>query len=315
MHGHDHHHHHHAHHRHAHTAAANGRHDLAFAAGIGLNGVFVALEFAFGIVADSTALVADAIHNLSDVAALALAWFAAWLARRAPGPRFTYGLRSSTILAALANAVMLLLACGGLALEALHKLFTPGSVAGATVMVVALVGVAVNGVTAMFFLRDRAHDLNLRAAFMHMLADALISLGVAVSGYLMLRGGWYWLDPLVSFAIMSVVLVGTWRLLQDSALLSLHAVPAHLDSAPVTRFLQTQQGVSGVHDLHIWALSTTEVALTAHLVMPLGHPGDDFLDQLAQALRDEFAIHHATFQVETGVQGHACTLLGGAGHG
>ncbi|MBK8956839.1 MAG: cation transporter [Proteobacteria bacterium] len=313
MHGHDHHHH--AHHRHAHTAAANGRHDLAFAAGIGLNGVFVALEFAFGIVADSTALVADAIHNLSDVAALALAWFAAWLARRAPGPRFTYGLRSSTILAALANAVMLLLACGGLALEALHKLFTPGSVAGATVMVVALVGVAVNGVTAMFFLRDRAHDLNLRAAFMHMLADALISLGVAVSGYLMLRGGWYWLDPLVSFAIMSVVLVGTWRLLQDSALLSLHAVPAHLDSAPVTRFLQTQQGVSGVHDLHIWALSTTEVALTAHLVMPLGHPGDDFLDQLAQALRDEFAIHHATFQVETGVQGHACTLLGGAGHG
>lgn len=313
MHGHDHHHH--AHHRHAHTATANGRHDLAFAAGIGLNGVFVALEFAFGIVADSTALVADAIHNLSDVAALALAWFAAWLARRAPGPRFTYGLRSSTILAALANAVMLLLACGGLALEALHKLFTPGSVAGATVMVVALVGVAVNGVTAMFFLRDRAHDLNLRAAFMHMLADALISLGVAVSGYLMLRGGWYWLDPLVSFAIMSVVLVGTWRLLQDSALLSLHAVPAHLDSAPVTRFLQTQQGVSGVHDLHIWALSTTEVALTAHLVMPLGHPGDDFLDQLAQALRDEFAIHHATFQVETGVQGHACTLLGGAGHG
>ncbi len=280
-----------------------------------MNGVFVALEFAFGIVADSTALVADAIHNLSDVAALALAWFAAWLARRAPGPRFTYGLRSSTILAALANAVMLLLACGGLALEALHKLFTPGSVAGATVMVVALVGVAVNGVTAMFFLRDRAHDLNLRAAFMHMLADALISLGVAVSGYLMLRGGWYWLDPLVSFAIMSVVLVGTWRLLQDSALLSLHAVPAHLDSAPVTRFLQTQQGVSGVHDLHIWALSTTEVALTAHLVMPLGHPGDDFLDQLAQALRDEFAIHHATFQVETGVQGHACTLLGGAGHG
>ncbi len=306
----------HAHHAHGHGhghAAAGGRHDVAFATGIALNSAFVAVEFGYGIASHSTALVADAIHNLGDVAGLALAWFAAWLARRAPGPRFTYGLRSSTILAALANAVMLLLACGGLALEALQKLMTPSSVAGATVMVVALVGVGVNAVTALFFLRDRRHDLNLNAAFMHMLADALISLGVAVSGYLILRTGWVWLDPLVSFAIMTVVLLSTWRLLRDSALLSLHAVPAHLSSAPVARFLEAQQGVSGVHDLHIWALSTTEVALTAHLVMPLGHPGDDFLDELAHALRDEYAIHHATFQVETGVAGHACTLLEGAG--
>ena len=303
---------HHAHH-HGHGSSA-GRHDLAFAAGIALNGTFVAVEFAYGLGADSTALVADALHNLSDVAGLALAWFAAWLARRAAGPRFTYGLRSSTILAALANAVMLLLACGGLALEALQKLFTPGNVAGATVMVVALIGVAVNAVTALFFLRDRAHDLNLRAAFLHMVADALISLGVAVSGYLIMRGGWQWLDPLVSFAIMAVVLAGTWRLLRDSALLSLHAVPAHLNSAPITDFLVAQAGVSGVHDLHVWALSTTEVALTAHLVMPQGHPGDAYLDELGHALRDEFSIHHATFQVETGVRGHACALQDGSGH-
>ncbi len=299
---------HHGHH-HAHGTPVAGQHDLAFAVGIALNGVFVALEFGYGVAADSTALIADAIHNLGDVAGLALAWFAAWLARRAPGPRFTYGLRSSTILAALANAVMLLLACGGLALEALQKLLAPSVVAGNTVMVVALAGVAVNAVTALFFFRDRAHDLNLRAAFAHMVADALISLGVAVTGYAMLHTGWYWLDPAVSFAIMTLVLIGTWQLLRDSTLLSLHAVPAHLHSAPISQFLARQQGVSGVHDLHVWALSTTEVALTAHLVMPQGHPGDNWLDTLAHALRDEYAIHHATFQVETGVQGHNCTLI------
>lgn len=305
-------------HDHAHhggqRAPAAGQHDLAFAVGIALNSVFVAVEFGYGVAADSTALIADAVHNLGDVAGLALAWFAAWLARRAPGPRFTYGLRSSTILAALANAMLLLLACGGLALEALQKLLEPSVVAAETVMVVALAGVAVNGVTALFFLRDRAHDLNLRAAFLHMTADALISLGVAVSGYAMLRTGWYWLDPAVSFAIMTLVLIGTWQLLRDSTLLSLHAVPAHLHSAPISQFLAAQPGVSGIHDLHVWALSTTEVALTAHLVMPQGHPGDAWLDDLAQALRNEYAIHHATLQVETGVQDHACTLLEGGQH-
>ena len=302
----------HAHHAHQ-RASATGRHDLAFAVGIALNSMFVALEFGYGVAADSTALIADAVHNLGDVAGLALAWFASWLARRAPGPRFTYGLRSSTILAALANAVILLLACGGLALEALQKLLTPSVVAGDIVMVVALAGVAVNAVTALLFLRDRGHDLNLRAAFLHMAADALISLGVAVTGFTMLRTGWYWLDPAVSFAIMTLVLLGTWQLLRDSTLLSLHAVPAHLHSAPISQFLAAQPGVSGIHDLHVWALSTTEVALTAHLVMPQGHPGDVWLDDLAHALRDEYAIHHATLQVETGVQGHACTLLEGGG--
>ena len=305
-------------HDHAHhggqRAPAAGQHDLAFAVGIALNSVFVAVEFGYGVAADSTALIADAVHNLGDVAGLALAWFAAWLARRAPGPRFTYGLRSSTILAALANAMLLLLACGGLALEALQKLLEPSVVAGDTVMVVALAGVAVNAVTALFFFRDRAHDLNLRAAFLHMTVDALISLGVAVSGYAMLRTGWYWLDPAVSFAIMTLVLIGTWQLLRDSTLLSLHAVPAHLHSAPISQFLAAQPGVSGIHDLHVWALSTTEVALTAHLVMPQGHPGDAWLDDLAQALRNEYAIHHATLQVETGVQDHACTLIEGGQH-
>ena len=303
----------HAPHGHAHGAPAPGQHHLAFAAGIVLNSVFVALEFGYGIAADSTALMADAVHNLSDVAGLALAWFAAWLAQRAPGPRFTYGLRSSTILAALANAVMLLLACGGLAVEAVQKLLTPGAVAGQTVVVVALIGVVVNGVTALFFFRDRAHDLNLHGAFLHMAADALISLGVAVTGYTMLRTGWYWLDPLASFAVMTVVLISTWRLLRDSALLSLHAVPAHLSTAPIAQFLTAQEGVIEVHDLHVWALSTTEVALTAHLVMPQGHPGDAWLDHLAHALRDTYAIHHATFQVETDPERHACTLIEGGG--
>ena len=305
LHAHDHH----AGHHHGHGPAAPINHDRAFAIGIALNCAFVAVEIGGGILAHSTALVADAIHNLSDVAGLALAWFASWLARREPNPRFTYGLRSSTILAALANAVLLLLACGGLALEALQRVLAPAAVHGQTVIWVALAGVVVNAVTALFFLRDRDRDLNLRGAFTHMTADALISLGVAISGYVLLRTGWYWLDPAISFAILAAILFGTWGLLRDSALLSLHAVPAHLESAPITGFLESQPGVEGVHDLHVWALSTTEVALTAHLIMPAGHPGDAWLDALAQALTQEYGIRHATFQVETGVPDHACTLI------
>lgn len=302
----------HAHHdQHHHASPAAAKHDLAFAAGIALNSAFVVLEIAYGLAAHSTALVADAIHNLGDVASLALAWFASWLARRAPGPRFTYGLRSSTILAALVNAVLMLLACGGLALEAVQRLLTPTAVSGQTVIWVALAGVCVNAATAMFFFRDRHHDLNLRGAYVHMATDALVSLGVAVSGYVILRSGWNWLDPATSITILVVILIGTWRLLRDSALLSLHAVPAHLDSAPIAQFLQEQPGVTGVHDLHVWALSTTDVALTAHLVMPSGHPGDVWLDELAHALTHAYDIRHATFQVETGVQAHACALVGG----
>jgi cobalt-zinc-cadmium efflux system protein len=299
-----------AHHGHLHHASsAQAKHDLAFAAGITLNTAFVVLEISYGLAAHSTALVADAIHNLGDVAALGLAWFASWLARRAPGPRFTYGLGSSTILAALANAVLMLLACGGLALEAGQRLLAPSVVDGQIVIWVALAGVCVNGATALFFFRDRAHDLNVRGAYLHMAADALVSLGVAISGYVILRSGWNWLDPLASITILVVILVGTWRLLRDSALLSLHAVPAHLDSAPIAKFLEEQAGVTGVHDLHVWALSTTDVALTAHLVMPGGHPGDVWLQELAHALTHAYDIGHATFQVETGMQEHACTLL------
>ena len=300
----------HTHHGHHHGHGLHApQHDLAFAAGIALNSAFVVLEIAYGMSAHSTALVADAIHNLGDVAGLALAWFATWLARRAPGPRFTYGLRSSTILAALANAVLLLMACGGLALEAAQRLLNPATVAGHTMMWVALAGVVVNATTALLFFRDRHHDLNLRGAFMHMTTDALVSLGVAISGYAIVRSGWYWLDPAVSMVILVVILVGTWGLLRDSTLLSLHAVPAHLDSAPIADFLHQQAGVTGVHDLHVWALSTTDVALTAHLVMPTGHPGDAWLDSLAQALSTTYGIRHATFQVETSLQAHNCTLL------
>ncbi len=300
----------HAHHGHDHHPSPGAaKHDIAFAVGIALNTSFVVLEISYGLIAHSTALVADAIHNLGDVAGLALAWFASWLARRAPGPRFTYGLRSSTILAALANAVLMLLACGGLALEAVQRLLAPAAVAGQIVIWVALAGVCVNGVTALFFFRDRKHDLNVRGAYLHMAADALVSLGVAISGYVIVRSGWNWLDPLASITILVVILLGTWQLLRDSALLSLHAVPAHLDSAPIAKFLEEQAGVTGVHDLHVWALSTTDVALTAHLVMPGGHPGDAWLNELAHALTHAYDIGHATFQVETGMQDHACTLV------
>ncbi|MGE0858580.1 MAG: cation diffusion facilitator family transporter [Gammaproteobacteria bacterium] len=295
-------------HAHRHGAGAAPDRQRAFAWGIALNGGFVALELVFGFAAQSTALVADAVHNLSDVAALALAWFATWLARRAANPRFTYGLRSSTILAALANAVLLLLACGGLALEAVQRLLAPAPVAGGTVIAVALAGVVVNGGTALLFHHGHQHDLNEHGAFLHMLSDALVSLGVALAGFAMLRTGWAWLDPAMSLLVVAVVLGATWRLLRDSALLSLQAVPAHLASAPIEGFLAAQPGVTGVHDLHVWALSTSEVALTAHLVMPDGHPGDDWLDALAHALADQHGIQHATLQVESGQRGHACCL-------
>lgn len=292
------------HHHHSHDVSGAPNHNLAFGTGIALNCGFVVLEIAFGITAHSTALIADAVHNLSDVAGLVLAWVAIWLAQRAPNSRFTYGLRSTTILAALSNAVLLILACGGLAWEAIQHLFTPTPVAGATVLWVAMVGVAVNAVTALFFFRGRKDDLNIRGAFVHMAADAAVSLGVVIAGAVILRTSWYWLDPAMSLVILVVILAGTWGLLRDSTLLSLHGVPAHLSSGPVTAFLERQPGVSGVHHLHIWALSTTDVALTAHLVLPGGHPGDVWVDELAHALAHDYGIGHSTFQIESDSRSH-----------
>lgn len=290
--------HHHSHgHSHGHSHAL-GSHGRAFALGIALNLAFVAVEAGVGIVAGSMALVADAGHNLSDVLALVIAWGASVLAARAPSDRFTYGFKSSTILAALANAALLMLALGAILVETLRRLADPAPVAGGLVMAVAAVGILVNAGTALLFLKGRKNDLNIRAAFLHMAADAAVSAGVVCAGLAILLTGRMWIDPLTSLAIVALIGWGTWGLLKDSLKLGLLGVPEGIDEKAVRGFLAALPGVSAVHDLHIWPMSTTETALTAHLVMPGGHPGDGFLHDLAHELEHDFAIGHATVQVE-----------------
>lgn len=274
-------------------------HGPAFAIGVVLNLAFVAIEATYGFLSGSMALVADAGHNLSDVLSLALAWGASVLARRTPSGRFTYGYKSSTILAALANAGLLLVAIGGIAFETLNRMAAPPAVEGRTMMVIAGIGILINGATALLFMRGRAHDLNIRGAFLHMVADALVSLGVVVAGAAILLTGERWIDPVTSLVIVLVIAWGTWGLLKDSVKLGLNAVPAHIDEAAVRTRLAGLPGVTAVHDLHIWPMSTTEAALTAHLVMPGGHPGDVFLRSLAHDLEHDFAIGHTTVQIET----------------
>jgi cobalt-zinc-cadmium efflux system protein len=301
-------------HRHVHHNHVGHAHEhgitpgRAFAVGVVLNTAFVVVEAGFGLFANSLALLADAAHNLSDVLGLVLAWGAASLARRAPSARFTYGLRASTIMAALANALLLLVACGGIAWEAIGRFNTPAQTSGVVMMWVAAVGVVVNAATAALFLRDRTRDLNVRGAYLHMVADAAVSLGVVVAGGLILATGWEWLDPVVSLAIVAAILYGTWGLLRDSIALSLQAVPSGVEPAAVREHLAALPGVAEVHDLHIWAMSTTENALTAHLVMPAGHPGDAFLNTLCRTLAERFGIHHATVQIEVGDTGERCEL-------
>ncbi len=280
----------------------------AFAIGIALNLGFVVAEVAFGVWADSLALLADAGHNFSDVLGLVFAWGAAALAARRPSLRFTYGLRGSTILAALGNAMLLLLATGGIAWEAIRRLQQPAPVEGAAVIWVAAVGVAVNLGTALMFMRGRRSDLNVRAAFVHMAADAVVSVGVIVAGVAILYTGWLWIDPAVSLAIALVILVGTWGLLRESVQLALHAVPNRVDPAAVRSHLRALPGVAEIHDLHIWGMSTTETALTVHLVMPTGHPGDDFLATVCQEVHERFGIGHATLQIETATGRVPCAL-------
>jgi cobalt-zinc-cadmium efflux system protein len=289
----------------------------AFAWAVALNVGFVIAEFAFGLWANSTALLADAGHNLSDVLGLLLAWGAVYLGRRRASPRYTYGLRGSSILAALANAGLLLAACGAIAWEAVGRMMEPPPVASGVVIAVAAAGILVNGLSAWLFSRGREHDLNVRGAYLHLMADAAVSLGVVVSGVAMALTGWYRLDPIVTLAIVGVIAWSTWGLLREAVAMSLNAVPAHLDPAEVTRYLAGQPGVAGVHDLHVWSLSTTDCAMTAHLVMPAGHPGDAVLDALAAGLRERFDIGHATLQVEYGTTDHgACALQehGDRGH-
>ncbi len=289
---------------HAHGPASFGR---AFAIGIGLNVAFVAVEATFGIVGNSVALLADAGHNMSDVLGLVIAWVASVLARRPPSARYTYGLRGSSILAALFNAVFLLVAVGAIAWEAVQRLMHPEPVAGLTVIIVAAVGIVINGLTALLFASGRKGDLNIRGAFLHMAADAAVSAGVVVAGLAILYTGWLWLDPLTSLVIVAVIVWGTWGLLRESVAMSLGAVPAGIDRAAVQTYLASLAGVGEVHDLHIWPMSTTDIALTAHLVLPGGHPGDAFLMHAADGLHERFGIDHTTLQIETSKES-ACRL-------
>ena len=279
----------------------------AFAVGIALNLTFVAVEFVYGVLANSMALIADAGHNLSDVLSLAIAWIASVLARRPPSSRYTYGLGGSSIVAALFNAVLLLVAVGAIAWEAILRLFHPEPVASGTVMIVAAVGIVINGATAWLFASGRKGDLNIRGAFLHMVADAAVSAGVVVAAAVILLTGWLWLDPLTSLVVVGLIVWGTWSLLRDSLAMSVSAVPAAIDPQAVRRYLEARPGVAAVHDLHIWPMSTTETALTAHLVLPGGHPGDEFLMQATTELRRRFGIGHTTLQIEVSAE-TACQL-------
>ena len=284
-------------HGHSHSPPNYNR---AFAVGITLNVGFVGVEALFGVLSNSLALLADAGHNLSDVLGLLLAWLASWLVRRRPTKRYTYGFRRSSILAALFNSSFLLVAMGAIAWEAIHRFSSPPPVNGGTAIGVALVGIAINGITAMLFVSERERDLNIRGAFLHMAADALVSLGVVLAGIAIVTTGWLWFDPVVSLIIVAVITIGTWNLLRDSLNLALDAVPEGIEPLAVRTYLEELPGVVGVHDLHIWAMSTTETALTAHLVMLTGNPGDAFLSRIAMELHDKFGIEHTTIQVETG---------------
>ena len=300
--------HHHTHSEGHHHHPAPNNQGLTFAITIFLNLAFVAVEFTYGILANSTALIADAGHNISDVLGLLLSWGAIILARRQPSKRYTYGLRSTSILAALANAMLLLVACGAIAWEAVHRFSQPPAIAGLTISVVAGIGIAINGLSALLLMKGSKGDLNIRSAYLHMAADTAVSLAVVIAGIAMLYTGWYWLDPAISLVIVVVIVIGTWGLLRESLQLALSAVPAQIDAPAINAYLSQLEGVTDTHDLHIWGLSTTENALTVHLVIPGGHPGDAFMDDCVITLRERFSVHHSTLQIELGTTDHACSL-------
>jgi cobalt-zinc-cadmium efflux system protein len=298
---HDHHHHDHAH------GHGQPRHGRAFAIGTALNVGFVAVELVFGLAANSIALLADAAHNFGDVLGLLLGWGAAWLANLPPTRQRTYGWGRSSILAALLNATILLIGVGAIGVEAMQRLLAPQPVTELTVILVAAAGIVVNGATALLFMRGRKDDINIRAQFLHMAADAGVSASVVVAGLLILLTGWLWLDPVVSMGIAVVIVVTTWGLLRESIDLAMDAVPGSVAHDDVHNYLATVPGVIEVHDLHIWGLSTTDTALTAHLVCA-DEPGERRLHDVTHALRDRFGIGHATLQVETGAEAELCRL-------
>ena len=278
----------------------------AFAIGVTLNVLFVIVEAGFGFYTNSLALLADAGHNLSDVLGLLMAWGGYALARVAPSPKRTYGWRGSTILAALFNALLLLVAVGGIAWEAIFRLSNPNEVTAPIVIAVAFNGVIINTATAMLFMKGREGDLNIRGAYLHMAADALLSLGVVIAGITILMTSWFWVDPVTSLVIAVIILFGTWGLLRESVNLAMHAVPAKIDPAAVKEFLESTPGVTEVHDLHIWAMSTTEIALTAHLVKPDAGDEDVLLRETAEELHHHFDISHTTIQIERSITAANC---------
>lgn len=284
-------------HGHGHGSSAPGQ-GLAFGVGIGLNIIFVIVEATYGVMAGSMALVADAAHNLSDVLGLALAWGAIALAARKPTQKRTYGLRKTTVLSALTNAVLLLVAVGGITWEAVGRFSHPGPVQGLTVMVVAAVGVVINGVSAWFFARGQKGDVNIRGAFLHLAADAAVSVGVVIAGLVVLKTGWVWLDPAVSIGISLVVLLSTWGLLRESLNLALDAVPEGIELERIRAYLLSLPDVQEVHDLHVWAMSTTEVALTAHLVVGNEVEPHMLTKAACEGVHEKFEIEHTTIQVE-----------------
>jgi cobalt-zinc-cadmium efflux system protein len=300
-----------SHGEHSHDGSGHAHHlpttfGKAFAIGITLNIAYVAVQALFGLFAHSLALLADAGHNLSDVLGLFAAWGASRLAQRAPTSRYTYGLRRSSILAALANAILLLVAVGGITWEAIRRFWEPTTVAGLIVICVAAAGIVVNGFTAMLFASGRKGDLNIKGAFLHMAADAVVSAGVVVAGIVILLAGWWWLDPVVSLIINVVIVWGTWGLLRDSVSMALDAVPPGVDIATVQTYFRSLPGVTEIHHLHIWSLSTTQAALTVHLVKPQTEGDDDLLETVNQELSERFGISHVTIQFERQMPASRC---------
>jgi cobalt-zinc-cadmium efflux system protein len=293
-------------HHHSHHGDSAGGYGRAFAIGVLLNSGFVLVEAAFGLLSGSMALLADAGHNLSDVLGLLIAWGAAVMAARPANARYTYGYKASSMLAALANAGLLLIATGAILIETIDRLFDPQPVPGLIMIMVAGVGIVINGATALLFARGRKSDINVRGAFLHMAADALVSLGVVVAGGLIVWTGAWWIDPVASLVIVVVIGVGTWGLLRDSVKMALLAVPDSIHESEVRAYLAGLPGVTAIHDLHIWPMSSTETALTAHLVMPGGHRGDGFLHEVSHELEHRFHIGHATVQIETGAHAEHC---------
>ena len=292
-----------AHHHHHHAALDYNR---AFAIGVALNVAFVIIEVFYGVMANSLALITDAGHNLSDVLGLLLAWGANYLAQKQPSLRRTYGFSRATILASMFSGLLLLAAVVVISWEAINRFFTPSEPVGQTIMMVAGIGVVINAVTAWLFVSGKDHDLNIRGAYLHMAADALVSLGVVVSGFVIWKFGLKWFDPMSSLLIALVIFWSTWGLLRDSLNLSIDAVPPGMDPTEVRDWLSSQPGVEGMHDLHIWPISTTQTALTAHLLMSEPPEDDEFLHHLASQLQEKFKISHATFQIERGDGDHPC---------